>query len=79
MPEIWRGNNIPTIETVREFFNGEDIPKFASDEILLEAIRSAVQNGLLMARHPNRAYLKEEIPDAEMTDDLELPRAISTD
>ena len=72
LPEIWRGNNIPTIETVREFFNGEDIPKFASDEILLEAIRSAVQNGLLMARHPNKAYLKEEISDAEMTDDLEL-------
>ena len=72
LPEIWQGNNIPTIVTVRGFFNGEDVPKLASDEILLEAIRSAVQNGLLMARHPNIAYLKENIPDAEMTDDLEL-------
>ena len=48
------------------------MPKLASDNILWEAIQSAVQNGLLMARHENRAYFKENIPDAEITDELEL-------
>ena len=57
---------------IREFFDKDDVPKFASDEILLEAIGAAVQNGLLMARCQNKAYLKEKIPDAEITDDLEL-------
>ena len=33
-------------------FDGDVTPKLASDEILLEAINSAVQNGLFMARHP---------------------------
>ena len=73
LPELWQGDNVSTtIGAIREFFNGGDVPKLASDEILLDAIRSAVQNGLLMARRQDKAYLKESIPDAEMTDDLEL-------
>ena len=73
MPELWQGDNIPTtVGAVREFFNGDDVPKLASDNILLEPIQSAVQNGLLMARRQDKAYLNEAIPDVEITDDLEL-------
>lgn len=70
---LWQDDNLPTtIGAIREFFKGDDVPKLASDEILLETIQSATQAGLLMARRKNKAYLKEHIPDAEMTDDMEL-------
>ena len=73
LPELWQGDNVPTtIGTIREFFNGDAVPKLASNQILLEVIQSAIQNGLLMARRQNRAYLKEDIPDTAITDDLEL-------
>ena len=73
LPELWQGDNASTtVGAVREFFNGDEVPKLASDNIFLEAIQSAVQNGLLMARSQNRAYLKENISDTEITDDLEL-------
>ncbi|MDE0014698.1 MAG: DUF499 domain-containing protein [Candidatus Poribacteria bacterium] len=73
LPELWQGNNaLTTVGAIREFFNGDEVPKLASDEILFKALKSAIQAGLLMARCQNSAYLKEEIPDAEITDDLEL-------
>ena len=73
LPDLWQNENVPiTVETIREYFNKDDVPKLASDDVLLEAIQSAVQNGLLMARHQDKAYLKEAIPDAGITDDLEL-------
>ncbi len=73
LPELWQGDNVPTtIGAIREFFKGDDVPKLASDNTLFDAIQSAVQNGLLMARRQGKAYLKENIPDAEITDDLEL-------
>ncbi len=73
LPELWPDENIPiTVSAIRKFFNSDDVPKLASDEILLETIQSATQVGLLMARSANKAYLKEHTPDAEMTDDMEL-------
>lgn len=73
LPDLWQGDNaLTTVGAIREFFNGDEVPKLASDEILLNALKSAIQAGLLMARRQNSAYLKEEIPDADITDDLEL-------
>ena len=73
LPELWQGDSVPTtVGAVREFFNRNEVPKLASDKILLDAIQSAVQNGLLMARLQGKAYLKENIPEAEITDGLEL-------
>ena len=73
LPELWQGDNVPTtVGAVREFFDRDDVPKLLSDEVLLDAIRDAVQNGLLMARRQDKAYLKENITDSEITDDLEL-------
>ena len=73
LPELWQGDNITTtIGKMREFFDGDEVPKLNSDYVLLEAIQSAVQNNLLMARHKDKAYLREPIPDADITDDLEL-------
>ena len=73
LPELWKGDNVPTtVGAIREFFNGDEVPKLASDEILLNALKSAIQAGLLMARRQDKAYLKEDIPDTEITDELEL-------
>ena len=73
LPELWQDDSTSiTVGTIREFFRGDDVPQLASDEILFGAIRGAVGAGLLMARRQNRAYLGEAIPDAELSDDLEL-------
>ena len=73
LPEIWQEDNmLTTVGAIRDFFNGDIAPKLESDKILLDAINSAIQNGLLMARLEGKAYLKEIIPEAEITDDLEL-------
>ena len=73
LSELWEGDNTSiTVGAIRAFFGGEDVPKLASDEILFGAIRAAVEAGFLMARDQNRAYLEEAIPDAVLSDDLEL-------
>lgn len=73
LPELWQDDDLPiTVGAIREFFNEDDVPKLASNKILLEAIQSTVQNSLLMARRKNKVYLKEDIPNTEITDDLEL-------
>ena len=69
LSELWKGGDLPiTVGTIREFFNGDDVPKLASNEILLETLQFAVQSGLLMARREDKAYLKELVPDAELTE-----------
>ena len=73
LSELWKGDNVSTtVDAIRQFFKGDDVPKLLSDKVLLDAIQSAIQNGLLMARREDKAYLKELVPDAEITDDLEL-------
>ena len=73
LPELWQDDIASiTVGAIREFFGGDDVPKLASHEILLDAIRAAVEAGFLMAHYQNRAYLEEIIPDAELSDDLEL-------
>ena len=73
LPELWQSNNIQiTVRQLREFFRRDDVPKLASDEILFGALKSAIQAGLLMARSGGKAYYKEEVPDSEIDDGLEL-------
>ena len=73
LPELWQdGSASITVRAIREFFAGEDVPKLASDEILFGTIRDAVEVRSLMARRQDRAYLGEAIPDAVLSDDLEL-------
>ena len=73
LPELWHSDNATTtVGAIQGFFDGDEVPKLAADHVLLEAIQAAVQNNLLMARRKDKAYLKEPIPDADMTDDLEL-------
>ena len=73
LPELWQDENMSiTVSAIQEFFNSDDVPELESDNILFETIQAAVKTGLLMARHQNRAYFKENIRDAEITDDLEL-------
>ena len=73
LPELWEGDNtFITVGAVQEFFGGDDVPQLASDGILFDAIKDAVEVGFLMAHHPNRTYLKETIPDTELNGALEL-------
>ena len=73
LPELWQSESVSiTVSAIREFFRRDDVPKLASDEILFGAIRAAVEASFLMARDQNRAYLEEAIPDAVLSDDLEL-------
>ena len=73
LPDLWPNENIPiTVGAIREFFSRDDVPKLASDAVLLDAVKAAVQSGILMARSGDTAYLRDVIPDAELTDDLEL-------
>ncbi len=79
LPRLWQGDNIPiVVGTIREFFDGDEVPKLASDHVLLETIQSAIQSGLLMARYKDKAYFREPISDAEITDDLELLAPLET-
>ncbi len=73
LPELWQSDNIPiTVGGIREFFERDDVPKLASDAILLGAVKSAIEAGLLMGRSRGNAYYKEGVPDSEIHDDLEL-------
>ncbi len=73
LSELWEDDNTSiTVGAIREFFAGEEVPKLASDEILFDAIKDAVEAGFLMAHYQNRTYLEETIPDTELSDDLEL-------
>ncbi len=72
LSEIWQNNVPTTLGAIHGFFDGDAAPKLKSDKVLLDAIISAIQNGLLMARHAGKAYLKESVPDVEITEDLEL-------
>ena len=73
LPELWHSDNATTtVGAIQGFFDGDEVPKLASDHVLSEAIQAAIQSGLLMARHKDKAYLREPIPDADITDDLEL-------
>ena len=73
LPELWAGDNTSiTVGAIREFFRRDDVPNLAADQILLDAIRDAVEAGFLIAHYQNKTYLKETIPDTELNDDLEL-------
>ena len=73
LPKMWQSDNIPiTVRGIRLFFERDDVPKLASDEILFGAVKSAIEAGLLMGRSRGKAYYKEEVPDSEIDDDLEL-------
>ena len=77
LPELWQDDSASiTVGAIREFFGGDDVPKLASDEILLGTIKGAVEAGFLMARRQDKAYFKETIPDTELSDDLELFRPL---
>ena len=73
LSELWEDDNTSiTVGAIREFFAGEEIPKLASDEILFDTIKDAVEAGFLMAHYQNQTYFTEVIPGEIFNDDLEL-------
>ena len=79
LQELWQSDNTSiTVGAIREFFEGDDVPKLASDEILFGAIGAAVEAGFLMVHHQQRAYFKETIPDPKLSDDWELFRPLAS-
>ena len=78
IPKLWQNDNAAiTMSAIRQFFRREDVPRLASDGILLGAVKSAIQAGLLMARSQRVVFYKETIPDAVLNDDLELVRPLA--
>lgn len=69
---LWPEGNLMLLRRdVAAYFNGTQAPK-VTDNALLAAIREAVQRGLLAARTSGRTYYKEVLPDAVVSDSLEL-------
>ena len=61
-----------SLRTWRAVFDGRRAPRLASPEVLDEAVRAAVRRGLLMARMGEAVYFREPLPEAALSDDLEL-------
>jgi len=57
---------------VRTYFDGQRAPRLASDDILRNAVRQAVQRGLVLARDGQASYLREDLPMGVTNDDLLL-------
>lgn len=77
LPDLWQNENVPiTVRAIREFFSGDDVPKLTSEAVLLEAVQETVRSCVLMARSGDKAYLREAIPVAELTDELELVKPL---
>ena len=73
LQELWQSDNTSIMGgAIREFFEGDDVPKLASDEILFDAIKGAVEAGFLMAHYQNQTYFTKVIPGEIFNDDLEL-------
>lgn len=70
---LWPASGDPvTVADLRAFFDGSRAPSLAEDRVLLEALRTAVRRGLVMARMGGLTYLREELPEGTPADDLRL-------
>ena len=61
-----------SLSQVQAAFNGASAPRLASPAILTDALRLAVQQGLLMALVAGQAYFRESLPDGILPADLSL-------
>ncbi len=77
LPEFWPAPDgvlagVPTVEALRQVFDGQRAPRLAENAVLDTPIRTAVQSGKLMARLDDVPYFREELPAGELPGRLEL-------
>ena len=73
IPELWRSDEfVVKVSVILEYFNGEDVPKLASDVVLFRAVKSAIQAGVVMGRSRGTDYYREEVADSVIDGDWEL-------
>ena len=78
LPGLWKGDLVTLID-LGEYFDGVRAPKLAAG-VLHHSVEQAVLRSIVCARTPERSYLREGLPSAVFTDDLELiapPTAIT--
>jgi hypothetical protein len=72
LPGLWKSASEPIVwRDVIAYFDGQKTPH-VQPSALLSALSQAVQLGIVLARTPERSYLKELLPSEAVTDSLEL-------
>lgn len=67
------GFSVPvTLAQLEAVFDGKSAPRLVSPDVLVETLRLAVQQGLLMALIDNQAYFGEPLPEAPLSADIRL-------
>ena len=73
IPELWEGDVFPLkVSEILEYFNGEDAPKLASDEILFGAVKSAIEARFVMGRHGGEDNFGEDVAHLTINAEWEL-------
>ena len=61
-----------TLERVQALFDGSRAPRLANEDLLHEALRNAVKQGLVMTVWSGEAFFKSPMPEGHLPADLEL-------
>ena len=73
LPELWPSDGPRiTVSAILQYFNGENIPKLASDEVLFGAVKTAIEVGVVMGRSRGADYFRGDVADSIIDGDLEL-------
>ena len=73
LSELWQNENLPiAVSAIRKFFDEDDAPRLASEHVLFDAIKQAVQAGLVMGRSRGTDYFRGDVADSEIDSDWEL-------
>ena len=73
IPELWQPDEFPLkVSEILEYFNGEDAPKLASDEILFGAVKSTIEARFVMGRHGGEDNFGEDVAHLTINAEWEL-------
>lgn len=73
IPDLWPSDatTLP-LTTLRSFFTNGMVPRLEQIDILENAIREAVQRGLLLVQHGHVNFYREDLPPGPLNDQLVL-------
>ena len=73
IPELWQDNERSiTVFAVRESFGRDEVPRLASDHVLYDAVKAAIQAGVVMGRSSGEDYFREVVADSAIDADWVL-------
>ena len=73
IPELWQPDEFPLkVSEILEYFNGEDAPKLASDEILFGAVKSTIEARFVMGRRGGEDNFGEDVAHLTINAEWEL-------